>query len=457
MSAEGDLPELNLQGLSLHEIAIQLSSLSEARRNRNAGALTQISGAATGHSDNTSDLLGAGIDEVTLSRLSSWTDSDPDDNEDARSEASDVSSASTESITLSVLKPEHSASDSKRMTLHSIVTLSPGQGDHVDNFLPFRSSASAIQDKQSHSDIPFEDDLNNFLESNNGEESESISTAPKFKAKFHAVPNYGCRVSPGFGYQGLNVLKPSASSGWRIIPGMEDEQIFTRAPNFRTPGGYKPPELEKDPRPLTETEVHDEVKQMYAEAQAERELEAQIIPNVPVPSKQTEPQPPQPNSSSSSALDTGAGDSKNEKRKKTPQKQKQSPSPATPKSKPVKRNVFDEKINGEGDGPLPDLNLGDLDFSEVEVQEPLVTRSRSYLCHDSDQPELLSPSMQDITGPYKGDISRCLPRRVTKRLSPESRKVNLQELDRIWKDIQDTKHKMEHDMESLRNAKGKCL
>ncbi len=90
------------------------------------------------------------------------------------------------------------------------------------------------------------------------------------------------------------------------------------------------------------------------------------------------------------------------------------------------------------------------------MDEPLVTRGRSYLCGQKEDPQALSsPSNPfDMNSPYTGDISRCLPRRISRRLSPESRKANIVELDRLWKDIQETKHKMEDDMQSLRNTQG---
>lgn len=50
------------------------------------------------------------------------------------------------------------------------------------------------------------------------------------------------------------------------VPSRNDkgEQVFVRAPNFRTPGGYKPPKTTKKCRDLTDEQIQEEVRKMYA-------------------------------------------------------------------------------------------------------------------------------------------------------------------------------------------------
>ncbi|CAG7818029.1 unnamed protein product [Allacma fusca] len=399
--------------------------------------------------------------DAILSQLAEWSDSDNDANEDAKSDTgSEASTASTNSITLLM------APDSKDETTKDDVEV-------IDT-----ATAPSAPDSfsfQEEGDFP---DISNGI-------PETSTRILEFKYDKYKAPNYGVRISPGFGAQGLDFLRPSPNSGWRYLPGWEHEpQLVQRAPNFRTPGGYKPPENPRPPRDLSDAEIQEETRRMYAfpddEDNEEGTKSSETIPkeNTDSASKVTE------SNEIKSGL-KGEGDS----RAKSEIEDQIIPNPSLPESLNVDSKIDDEssltggkfvkrKLFAAGDNPgsIPDLGFGLRDFDKLEVKEQPVVPSHAWTSGSSgqenkkknrrDKPNVSFAQFRDendleispIKAAYleknamSADISRCLPRyrpsgnRNNVVKSP-SKKVNLLELDLLWRDIRCTKERMEQDIE----------
>jgi len=218
------------------------------------------------------------------------------------------------------------------------------------------------------------------------------------KSHRHPVPNPGCRV---FSDSALSKA-PAVTSAWQrhLLPGTRTEQIYTRAPNFRTPGGYKPPAVETEPRNLTDEQILQEVKEMYAE---DRLLHGEGDVDVPDSTNQDK-----------DSLEFLLADLQLGKR-------------------------TEEGKDGESQQLLP-------------VDEPLVTKSKGWVCKLNEDTVSQDSLVKASTNPSKiiPSIINTPPSGVPlSRRSPNSRKDNLAELSRLWDEIQDTKQRLEHDMSSL--------
>jgi len=333
----------------------------------------------------------------------------------------------------------------------------------------------------------------------------------------YTAPNYGVRMSPSLSYQVVDLLQPTTTSGWAVPKEFANHpQITTRAPNFRTPGGYKPKKNPDPPRNLTENELLEEVKLMYSEDAIE--------------DNENNGDP----SSSSKSNDSNNSDDDNIKELENQvqafpsiyERKENMPFVSTEKDKPVKRKLFQKGENcGNDVGSIPDLNIGVRDLTDMEVREPRMTKSKAWICGSEQEKCKRSSSSggrssgrrrrnnnrrnslsdaQDTTSspggfsfgygekesPIKavaaltqlhshgdggGDRNKLsvdkerrkqfLPstviaedRSAANNLSsssylPSPCNVKLADLDRLWKDIQETKAKLDQDIE--RNETGR--
>lgn len=157
----------------------------------------------------------------------------------------------------------------------------------------------------------------------------------------------------------------------------QGEQIFVRAPNFRTPGGYKPPTNPRKCRDLTEEQITEEVRRMYA------------FPD--------ENDTPEENSDSTEKANLESSTKKDDKAKEGHEKKAISEKvkvdfdflDGTPvpnefgkgkSGKSIKRKLLPNggNICGGTIGSIPDLGFGLRSLSSDEVKEPLVERKVTW-------------------------------------------------------------------------------
>lgn len=155
------------------------------------------------------------------------------------------------------------------------------------------------------------------------------------------------------------------------------EQIFVRAPNFRTPGGYKPPTNPRKCRDLTDEQITEEVRKMYAFPDGNDS--------------------PEENSDSTEKANLESSTKKDDKAKEDHEKKAAiekvkvdfdfldgTPIPNEfgkgKCGKSIKRKLLPNggNICGGTIGSIPDLGFGLRSLSSDEVKEPLVERKVAW-------------------------------------------------------------------------------
>ncbi|CAL8094614.1 unnamed protein product [Orchesella dallaii] len=192
------------------------------------------------------------------------------------------------------------------------------------------------------------------------------------------------------GLSRTNIFPPSPKvSTFVRTTNDKGEQVFTRAPNFRTPGGYRPSKNPKPCRDLTDEQIREEVRKMYAFPDANDEEDDNKKQN----DSSIQKTPVEKDSSEAETKDNVTGDPKViEDEQKSKPKVEFDFMHGTPipnefgkgkTGKPIKRKLLPNGggVCGGTIGSIPDLGFGIRDFmsKEKEVDEPVVERSTSWV------------------------------------------------------------------------------
>lgn len=187
------------------------------------------------------------------------------------------------------------------------------------------------------------------------------------------------------GLSRCNYFPPSMEKVTTYKPtrNQKGEKIFARAPNFRTPGGYRPPKHQRKCRDLTEDQIREEVRKMYAFPDAEYDEGNKE----PEGSRQQAKE-----DSSSNAKVQEEGNSKSDARSSSGDSKPKvqfnfldgTPAPNEfgkgKSGKPIKRKLLPNAggICGGNVGSIPDLGFGLRNVSSDEVIEAPVERSVAW-------------------------------------------------------------------------------